>query len=256
MAKVIGGLLSGVVGDYVYKIVNGKQRVSARPVKKKKKKSDPKTPLNIFGMTAKLGAAVRASLSNQLINLEGNAICTRLTSPIMKSLKGSRDEESQLFFFEPDSFGALSHFEFNSVAKMYNFSGYNTDVSFEDKVIYVSLEGIKFPTRAFRCEAEICVSLFRLRDGFYTAAPEKQTIEILKTTALGNIPQLRFDMPDGCLCIVSLFLKFYEPLGEKWIPMNGKKFNPGNICGVYVSPGTYKEKDKRSWQSMLRFEQF
>ncbi len=257
MARVDGKFLRGVLGAFVYRVVNGRQIVSVKADKLGKKVQVPKTPPNNFGLASRLGAPIRRALSSEPINRIDATMNTRLISALMVILKRCRDPESLLFRFEEDSFSVLKGLEFNLNSKTTKWIDGPPYINLNEGVITVSFSDmITFPPNVFFCTVTVSVLLIRLKDGYWADQPEQQKAEIKNSPRIKEtLHEFRFKVPDGCLCITSMFLTFFEPGGKDRGLISIPKYKPGFICDAYITPGTYSIEKNRHWESMVKFDQ-
>jgi hypothetical protein len=260
MARQNGKFISGVVGPVVYSVRNGKQIVSVKAAPGAiRQTKNTKRSADTFGMGSSLGASIRKTLADQLFGLYDSGMINRLNGSMVEILGACRNPASGLYQFEMDSFSRLDEFEFNANSEVSNLLGRSPRVTLEDGIVSVlfhqseRLQYLKFPHRTFKCDININVSLFRLRDGLMKALPDTQSLVITKDMKEIGPYEFNFAVPDGCLCVVSTFLLYSTAEKTGWKSINNKKFNPGCICVALISPGTYKDEDNITWSKMTKF---
>jgi len=259
MARKDGNFLRGVLGGLVFRVVNGKQRVSTRPGRIKQSRAT-RISNQTFGKASSLGGQIRKIL---YINVENNFDPTagsRLTAALRKILGKCRNPETKRFDFQADSFSAVRGFDFNIHSRMENQMAVIPTVTATDGTLQVSVNEIavskafNFPSESFKCELKVSLSLYRLKEGLAYAKTESQGLEMTKYMELLAAHTFTFEVPDGCLCIVSMSLRFFNAGTTGWIPLYDKKINPSCICGALVTPGTYQQDKRKRWVDMVRFE--
>ena len=260
MAKLIGNLLSGSLGPYVFKIVNGKQVVTQKPSAGTiKHSSGTKLATKVFANAATLGAAVRKSLITPSAGLMGPA-ANAITANLCKALNSSLDKQSGKFYFGEDSFAVLDGLEFNSKSKVISFLPKLPVISLNRNLLSISqpkmdiLKKFKFPPNAIKCEFTFALSLFRLHDGYMVEGAETQTVVAFINEGVLGPFEVNFYVPPGCLCLVSLFLDYYTADKSGWILLKDKIFSPGCFCGSIVTDGKYRDSDNRVWKKCIKFK--
>lgn len=262
MATHDGKFLRGVLGELVFKEVNGKQVVTKRiPPGTMKKTAGMKRSTNTFGMAASLAAAIRNTFSVQINHFQDGMANPRLTGEMCKILGNARDPGSLLYSFHRNSFKGLIGFEFNQLSKVKNLMAGLPKVDLTDGILKVEIyemlipRELKFPAGSFQCKLSVCVSLFRLKDGLATELPEVKTVEIAMNKDRLPWQEFQFEVPAGCLCITSIFLEYATAGKNGWEVLNNYRLNPGSICGAIITPGAYQNKGKRTWVDMVSFDQ-
>jgi len=270
MATRKGKFLTGILGPVMLRRLNGQQIVSARPDRSRVKKTErSKIANNTFGSASKLSKQLRMMFAPWIEGLYDCDMVNRLHSALMKCLIPSRDLDSGSYNFDEESFNHLDGLEFNKWSPG-TISLYGaTAATFKDGIINVRVPGtsagapIKYPRGTTHCEVTIAVAHLNISDGLRVFTPYRETWEVKKPEMTkGSIEQedIMFTMPalKGCLCVVSMFLKFYALDRTFKHVYNHKRFSPGFICAAKNIPGEYKPTDDFFWVEMggLRFEQF
>jgi len=121
-----------------------------------------------------------------------------------------------------------------------------------------NLSKIRYPTAATNCELTIIAVLFELENGYRSFSPMCQKHILGKGAKNPPIVDAEFAIPDGCLCIVSIFLNYFSLYDQYLEPQNSRTHSPGGISGAILSPGTYLDTNSLPWTNMheLRFPQF
>jgi hypothetical protein len=260
MARKKGDFLSGVLGPLVFRVVNGVQRVSQRPEPgTMKQTADTKRAANTFGMASSLGAKFRGTLKEQLLAFSNNGVKNRLNGRLMEILGSCRNPKSLMYQFAGDSFEGLEDFEYHTKSTVGKLLGRPPEISVDQGKIRFRLPELKipiqlkFPYDSFRCKINVSVSLLRLRDGLYQALAETQTVVFNNHMKKTDPHEFEFEVPNGCLCIVSLFLVYETANRKGWKMINNKNFNPGCICKAIITDGEYQAGDGIIWKEMVKF---
>ncbi|HEY0175608.1 MAG TPA: hypothetical protein VGC08_04470 [Pedobacter sp.] len=255
-----GNYLKGVLGPLVFRKVNGRQEIVTKPVPGQMKQTKAtKRASGTFGLSSKLGARIRDAVRGQLTNFQDSRMNVRLVGELNSILQGCRDSETRSFDFSEQTFSRLAGFEFNTDSKVRNLMLQFPEVKADQKILSVhvpplSIPGkFKFPQKSFFCGLNISVSLFRLKDGKMAVAAKSQHMEIYRYPELSAAAEFKFDLPEGCLCITTISLKYAvaEEGGRRFI--NNKRFNPVCILGALFTTGTYGEPDDNQWTGMVKF---
>lgn len=245
------GFLRGVLGAYVFRVVNNEQRVSLKPLPGTVKQTEgTKRASGTFGMASSLNAKIRKIVSTQISHLKDWSFTNRLNSSLMKILNACSDPSTKLYNFEQDSFNKLQDLEYNVNVKVESLMMVRPEISIANGQLTVDIPDLsiprqlKFPGDTFQCKLSFYVSLFRLKAGFIAKIPDKQQVIITREKEFLPRQELFFEVPDGCLCVVSLFMEYSVPGNIDWEPITSKMFNPGCIFAALITPGFYQEKKR------------
>ncbi|CAM4267897.1 hypothetical protein SAMN06265348_108285 [Pedobacter westerhofensis] len=260
MARKNGDLISGVLGPLVFRVMNGVQYVKPRCAPGKMKQTlETKRAANTFGMGSALGSKIRGTLKVQLQGVSNQGIKNRLSGRLAQILGSCRAPKSKRYNFDRDSFAGLDDFEFDARSTVAKLLGRPPVVVLAANKIKVQLpqlfipSQVKFPYKGFQCKVNVSVSLLRLRDGLYKADANTQTMVCNKNMKKTDAHEFEFSVPNGCLCIVSLFLVYETAEGQGFKPINSKSFNPGCICKTFITEGDYYTGDEIFWKEMKKF---
>ena len=263
MAEKKGKYLRGGLGPLVYKVQGVKQIVYEKPVPGSINLSLATLKSNdTFGMTASLGSAIRKSLTRWLSDFPEGDMPNRLASRLIKPLKNCRDLDSMLYRFQEDSLLNLEGFEFYNQSKLSDLMMTMPLISKNGPLLKVIIpkslidQEFRFPPKAYQCMLMVTVSLFRLGDGMMTKMADSQLVVFNRSQVYLEMQEFVFNIPQGCLCIVSTFLKYASDQKDYWISVNDKNFNPGSIIKAYITSGLYEKNDNRIWITMKQFNQF
>jgi len=253
MAKFDGKYFTGPMGAVIFKKVNNKQIVCARLAPGTMKQSEAtKKACDTFGMVSSFSAALRHSFAADLMDLQDTNMSGRLVKQVSPILVGARDPQTRAFYFEQDSFDALTDFEFNTNSPVTKWLGTKPDMVYEKgklSIVFpdIDLRRLQFAKSSTSCQMTVAVTLIRLKDGMRTRAPLTQELRFYNDGVdLLSHKRFEFDVPDGCLCVASLFLKYYG----NHLLRNTKKVSPAYICGATITNGRYIEKQTYKWQEL------
>ena len=140
----------------------------------------------------------------------------RLVGAFQRCLTVAHDSLSRLFTFEEDSFDELADCNFNSKSKLSNRLQIKPKASFADGILALRFANHQLPGKLLfmkdstYCVMTVSVLFFRLHDGLKLRMPERKALRIEKSAPNLNGLEFLFEVPDGCLCIASIFLKYYK----------------------------------------------
>lgn len=254
MAKAKGKFFKGSVGPVVFKELNDQQVVCSKPAPGKMKQTEAtKKAAGIFGMSSKLQNLVKEIFNRDLIDFHDKSFQPRLIKELNPILHQSRNADNGEYHFEEDSFKNLMNFEFNINSQLKDRLPIKPRITHEDNKLAVRFPDwetagrLKFKRGEEYGMLTVSVALFRLKDGLQIKVPLRQTIRLDKDIDDHlNGRQLLFDVPEDCLCVVSMFLKYYN----EYRLLNHKDMSPAAIIDAVVTKGTYQETDNYQWTSM------
>jgi hypothetical protein len=257
MASKKGEFFTGIIGNMVYRVMNGKQVVSSRvePGTMKQTKAT-KTASGNFAAATALAAQLRRTLAIQLEGLYGDPMRNRLNGLFNKILTESRDPISKRFEFNTESFSRLAGFEFDLDSKVTDHALQMPVLDRLAERIDISFSGhqdpgmFKFPKRSLRCKLTFTLSLFRLKQGKMIALAESQSILLSKNEYLQQPAILTFNVPDGCLYVVGMFLEYQGAGKAGWRVINNLMFSPGCICIAGITAGKETGNSTGVWKKM------
>jgi len=250
MARFIKNQLRGPVGPVNFRNVKGRLIVSAKvaPGTKKQTEASIVTADN-FGKASATGMQVRASYHQQIVLMPDGGMHRRLNREFIAIYNSDLDKESGTFHFNADSFYALTNFEFNDTSRLKNRMLVQPDFVLEDGKLTISFPNhqerkfLKFPAGASACELWIAVTYLKTADLKCLRKPLLEEIQVEKDSNCAMGQNLSFDVPEGCVFMLSIFLKFNNsPTMKKY-----KNQNAGAICYTTFSPGTYSGEVINRW---------
>jgi len=257
MATKKGNFIRGIVGPLIFRKLNGKQVVSSRiPAGTMKQTEATKQAAGNFGAASGLSKHFRLMNQSLIAGHNDSGMFNRLTSRFVESLNKSRDREDKGFKFSTDSFDSLTGFDFNINSPVADRMSLLPGLILEDsqlRLFYLETPeeiDLKFPVKSMDCEIIASMAVFNLKKGQRVFTSDLQQRVVKKKNPVINDLEFRFNAPQGCLCIVSILLKYYSVMDIRGTLVNTKQFSPAAICGAIVTPGTFKNTDNRNWLVM------
>lgn len=242
MAKVNHGLISGKVGSLVYYVVNGQQMVRGRAIHIKVSQKAAKQN-KIFRTATKIGSGIRSSLSTHFPTGYNGPVNNSITSRLCAALKSQWNERTQSFDLIKNGFETLDDFQFEPkviVEKFFNpimafsLDGTSLTVALDEIEI---LRDIVFAKGSLKCDVVIGLSTLQLTsEPKITSFADNRIISIKKTDVVIQPPTLIFNAPPASLCIITMFLRFYDGGKNTWNLINSRSFNPGKILKAVYTP--------------------
>jgi len=259
MARYKDNILSGKLGPYVFRNDNGRQIVTSRVASGKIKQTEQtKNAASTFGMASSLGSHIRQTFETEIAALQDREMTNRITSLLNRALILSRNPVTKKFSFGADIFNEMEGFDFNSRSPLKKSLTKPLNISMDDGKLQVLLPDLsvpntlKFPSGSSSCQLTVNVGLFRLYDGLKIYQPISQDITIQKTKPVLGEQKFEFEIPDGCFCVVTLFLKYSTTVKGKTVLINSKTFSPAAICLAVITPGNFTDHSNYSWAAMQR----
>lgn len=261
MAVYIDGYLKGAFGPYVFRKMYNKQVVSRRLAKGEMKQTEAtKKMAGVFGKASMLGRQIRETVERSIDKQNDPAMSRRLTTNLRQILSTCRDPETEQYSFEEQSFSKLNGFDYNIKSPLNKSLKQNLVADLKDGVLSIDLPAVQpqdlllFPDGSSACELTIAISLFRLGDAMKKYGAELQVIKIKKRATDIVQQHFEFNVPDGCLCVVSVFLQYYDVVRNLAKVINSKTFSPAGICFALISPDIYENTDDRKWVRMFNLK--
>ena len=257
MARFKKNQFSGILGNLVFRVVNGVMIVSTKKAKGTTKQTkETKRAGNTFGMAGALASNIMGCFNRQMYNLQDTGMYNRLSKVAASCLHDSRDTKSLLFNFSEGSFDVMDDFEYNINSPLRISLRSRPQLSYANGVLKVLLTGLndrsnlKYPKDGYICEITAGLGLFRLQDGKRLRDAETQRITINHDdTGLGS-HEFSFVVPNGCFCVVALSLTYFAYKHHFPELINNKNFSPAVLCKSFITPGSYQEDTNRRWETM------
>lgn len=257
MGKVTAGLVRGSVAGYVYREVGGEQIIQSKPGAGQTRMSDiTMQKAANFGTGSSLAFNIRESFQKSINAFYDGGMVNRLSSEVNAILKQSRDKKTDSIFFDVHSFSTLSGFDFNLLSPMRAQIGFQLQTGLEAGRLQVQLPQIqipsqlKFPAESNRCELTLSLALLRPAEGYRIQYPERRSVIVTKDQRESDAALFNFNVPSGCLYILTLSLRYTFLRGNLESLINHKKFNPVTILEAGIAPGSYTGGDELEWIDM------
>jgi len=259
MGILKGKFIVGPVGPVNFRVVKGKNIVSAKPVKGTMKQTKGTIRVaSTFGIANQLSSEMMESFKKPISSFQDNLLFKRLTGRLRKIIYNARDLHSDRYSFTGESFNPLSDFDFNIDSPLKMSLNTLPVVSLRDGLLRVVLDDldnpkkITYPMRSESCEIVVSMSLFRMTDGLKIPGAEYQRLKLKRYQDTISIHEFNYSIPAGCLCVVALNMYYYSITDNYLSILNNKKFSPGSILATYYVPGEYTEDESRKWVDMRR----
>ena len=248
--------IRGLVGDSVFKKVGKTQIVQGKSKKKIRQTVATKKAAGIFGKASNLASDIRVLLSQTIGEHDSMAI-SRFTGENALILNSALIRESQTFDFSNAVFDKLNGFEFNIDSPVRRLLFAQPTVTITSDAIKIALpemhipKDLKFPTEGNNCILAFQVALFDL-ENYRCRKQETQSIEIRYEYKPLTVPatEFNFDTQAGCLCVITVTLRYYTKTFAGNLGINSKSFNPAAILKAFMIPGTVNPDATDGWREM------
>ena len=254
MARQDNKGLHGTVGPVCYRVVDGEQYVYGKtPKGKMKQTAATKKSAVVLGKASRLGQNIRSCFDYDIAGFEDGQMNKRLTGVLAKSLHLSLDEAKDHYTFDAYSFKGIADLEFNQNSPLKDYLRVKPEVIFNTGEVHIFFPEadirnyLKFPKHGADCELTVAICLVNLKEPGILRRAQRQTIKADTDHQNLSGQEFNFTVPEDCLCIVSVFLKFYSLGGTL---MNSKKFSPAAIIDAVITPGTFAEQKNKLWTKM------
>nr|WP_068886941.1 hypothetical protein [Pedobacter panaciterrae] len=256
MGKLDGKYIRGLVGDTVFKKVGKKQVVQGKSKKKIKQTVATKKAAGVFGKASNMASDIRVALAQTIGEHDGMAI-SRFTGENALVLNSALIRETQTFDFSNAAFDKLNGFEFNIDSPVRKFLFAQPAVTTTEEAINVTLpemhipRDLKFPTEGKNCILAFQAALFDL-ENYRRLKQDAQSVEIKYEYKPLTIPTTEFNFTSepGCLCVITVTLRYFVKTFAGNLGINSKSFNPAAILKAFMIPGTVNPDATKSWREM------
>jgi len=257
MAIIKNNFLVGVLGSLIFKVVNGEQVVTTKKQKGTTKQSVATVAVSkTYGLASKFASEMMQSHEQNLNKMQDGSMFSRLTPLLFKKLDEAWDPARQRFEVGRMDFTSMAGFAYNIKSALHKNMNANTIVKLTSGRLQITFDQgplktpIKFPRGATSCELTVAIVLFRLEDGLKTKVVISQDQWIYRHQDEIELESFQFEVPQGCLCMVSTFLHFYAYRKNYLISMNTKNFNPAAIAAVLFIQESEVPLNKYKWVKM------
>ena len=261
MGIIKGKFITGPAGPVNFRVLNGKNIVSAKMVKGTMKQTKRTIAVaTTFGIANRLSGEMMQSLKKPLGGLQDNLMFKRLIKTLHHIFCNARNLTEEQYSFTSKSFNPLAGFDFNINSPLKQSLNTVPAVSLHNgllRLVFNELdnpENINYPMRSKSCEIVVSMTLFRLKEGLKIPGAEYQRLKLKRDQNTISAHEFNFSVPDGCLCIVAINMYFYWFTDNYLSILNHKKFSPGSIFAAYYVPGEYPGDDGRKWFNMRKLK--
>jgi hypothetical protein len=243
MGKFDGKHIRGLVGNLVQRKTKYGLVVQMAAARVKQSKATKKAQ-KVFGQGSTLACAIRKDLLDIIHQKNDSGMVNRFNAPIKDVLKQCVNEGTGHYVFQENSFERLAGFEFNVKSLLINSLLVKPEVSLNGNILKVSLpevevlKELKFPGNTNVCELVVSVAMIALHAG-KSKEMDAQSIEIQDSQGILPAQDFEFEVSEGCLCVAGIGLRYFKVNDHVRVVFNSITFNPANICGAIITPGTF-----------------
>ena len=255
MARLKGKFIVGTIGAIVYRVLYNKQILQAKRAPGKVSLAAASLCAAVMmGKVSALAKYIRQSLQKAIDGCYDGRMINRLTTEVSAII--SQCKTGNVISFSRFSFCGLSGFDFNINSPMRESIGFSPAVTQADGKLIVSLpdivmpEQLHFPSGASACEINISVSMISLKDNLVAQYPLRQAVRVERSMQVVPAREFTFVVPDGCLCLLSLSLKYSSVKNNMVTLYNNKTFNPVCILDAFITDGDFVADQDVLWLEM------
>nr|WP_294871597.1 hypothetical protein [uncultured Pedobacter sp.] len=254
MGRLDGKYIRGLVGDSVFKKVGKTQVVQGKSKKKIRQTVATKKAAGVFGKASNMASDIRVALAQTIGDYDSMAI-SRFTGETALVLNSALISETKRFDFSNAAFDKLNGFEFNINSLVRKLLFAQPEVTTTNETIKIALpemhipKDLKFPTDGNNCILAFQLALFDL-ENYRGLKQETQSIEINYKYKSLTIPatEFSFHTQAGCLCVITVTLRYFTKTFAGNLGINNKSFNPAAILKAFMIPGTVNPDASKDWR--------
>ncbi|MFY0481216.1 hypothetical protein ACI6PS_01315 [Flavobacterium sp. PLA-1-15] len=236
------GLLTGTVGNYSFKILNGVAVVQSKPGKGGVKQTTAtKSSASEFGNAHAVAKQIRLAQFPLLQDLSDARMYNRFATAIYKTILSAKDMPKGERTLADGDLENLEHFQFNADSPFYKYCNAPMKVSMnEENRIAISIDSfdakkdIESPENASEAKLAFLVTTFHPKDGTESHAELFQFTFALSNDATAPQQWTSEMLPAGSIALVSVAL-FYSCknnlIGS--VGLNSKKLHPSEIIKAF-----------------------
>ncbi len=245
MAINDGKYLHGAVGKYVYRKYRGKQVIQERPISENfRQTKDTKKAASLFGIASNLACAFRDNMWDTIGELQDGTMVSRFNTEVLFAVRQAYNPETKTYHFSNEGLERMNGFEFNMDSPLRNYFFVQPGVTITGKTLKVVLPGfdmpkdIKYPKDTKNCKVSISLAMYDLTHG-KQKRETVQSIDIKSAFVQQKIEprQFDFELEPGCVCIISISLKYEQDTFSGTRSLNSKKCNPSAILKTFIADG-------------------
>jgi len=259
MGKIKNGFVTGPVGPVTYRKDGDQQIIQSRPGKGNTNMSEVTMEFaSSFSIASALGSNIRECFQKSINGWYEGKIVNQLNGLLNTIVTQCRDVKTQKLSYDEYSFKKLAGFEFNPTSALGKQIGFDVQTQWLSGQLKVTIPRIhlplqlKFPAGVNRCELCFSLGIIRPEEGYRLQYPERRSMFVLKNQPLTEETVFTFNVPEGCLYILTLGLRYTVHRSKTDTLYNNKTFNPVGILAAYLVPGTYSGQDELEWIDMPR----
>lgn len=260
--KKDGRYFRGSSGPHVHRVYRGEQIIQSKPVYTPGSQTKAtKKAANIFGKNSSLAAAIRHNLYPFLNEMHDGPMIGRLNAEVLYCLRNCINEAGTAFEPGHNSFNRLDGFEFNILSPLVDQMHIDPELSLQEAVLTVTLPdiyktgAISYPKNATGCFIEVGIGFQDLHNGRKTLSPI-QTLNLVQgLPPEGSLSaSFDFEIPSGCLCIVTMSITYYKKTFSGPLLLNSKTMNPAVILAAFMSEGEPDANLTKTWIGGMTFK--
>lgn len=237
------GLLSGTVGNYSFKVVNGVGIVQSKPGKGGVKQTKAtKSSASEFGNAHALAKKIRAAQFPLLQDLSDSKMYNRFATAIYKAILSAADLPKGKRTLADGNLGALDQFQFNADSPFSKYCHVPMEAALnQDNKIEIALDAfhpykdIAIPETATEAKLAFLITAFQAEEGTESHAELFQFAFDISDTATAPQEWVSDTLPSGHVGFVSVALFYYRKnnlIGA--VGLNSKKMHPCEIVKVFA----------------------
>ena len=253
MARDKNRYLTGILGSVVLRRSRKSTIITSRVVPGTMKQSvETKKIAGEFGVASKLARYIRTMFKYDTGIYRDTEMHNRLTVEVHHSLLACKNEETAFYEFEEDTFDSLTTVEHLIKSQVRKRLYRLPTVIREGQIVTVRFKNdsrhsmLQFPGMSTSCKLTVSVGLFRLADGLMISTPMKKGLMLQKYKPLHADLDFVFKVPEGCLYVICLFLRYYRAS----VLLEGVKWHAGAICSAKITPGDFEDDHQHHWIKM------
>ena len=259
MGKIKNGFVTGPVGPVTYRKDGDQQIIQSRPGKGNTNMSEVTMEFaSSFSIASALGSNIRECFQKSINGWYEGKIVNQLNGLLNTIVTQCRDVKTQKLSYDEYSFKKLAGFEFNPTSALGKQIGFDVQTQWLSGQLKVTIPRIhlplqlKFPAGVNRCELCFSLGIMRPQEGYRLQYPERRSMVVLKHQPETEETVFTFNVPEGCLYLLTLGLRYVTQRGNTETLFNSKTFNPVGILEAYLVPGIYSGEDGLEWIDMPR----
>lgn len=254
MAILKGKQWIGKIFNIIIREQNGQIVGQSQPAPKSVKQTKATVQASRgFGRATRFGAMIRRQFEPLINDCRHATMHSDLSGLLNKLLDRALDKKTNLYHFTPHSFEGLSGFNFQQKSPLEDQLLEWPDTAFEQGILRITLpelqvpRDLKFPQFSRHCTLTLSIRCFALADGYHERELLPQhSVEIPVDVPIVPEQEFSFPVPEGCLAIAAICLRYSAAYYNMPSGYNHKNFNPAAIIAAVIHPGSFSY-DKKRW---------